>query len=89
MTLGVCLNYIGMKGDNVYKDNERNSIIFNTPTFIHPFGGCKGDDHIIITLSVADRMTTKSRMVSILSQMVEENQHRNGDAKLGIILLDA
>ena len=60
-------NYIGMKGHNVYKDDESNNILLKKPTFIYPVGGRKGDDHIIINLSVADRMTTRSRMVSILS----------------------
>ena len=53
------LNYIGMKGQNVYKDNEMNNIIFKKPTCIYNVGGRKGDDHIIITLSVANRMTTR------------------------------
>ena len=53
------LNYIGMKGQNVYKDNERNNIISKKPTFVYPAGGRTGDVHIFITQSVADRMTTK------------------------------
>ena len=57
----------GMKGQNNYKDNKRNNIIVKKPTFISPVGGRKGDDQIIITLLVADRMTPRSRMVSILS----------------------
>ena len=40
------------------------------PTFIYSVGGRKGDDHIIITLSVANVMTTGSRMVSTLSPML-------------------
>ena len=54
--IGPGLNYIGMKGHYVYKDKERNSIIFMKTTIIYPTGGRKGDDHIIITLTVADRM---------------------------------
>ena len=61
------LNYIGMKEQNFYKDTERYNIIFKKQTFIYPVGGRKGDDHIIITLSVADRMTTRNSMVSIPS----------------------
>ena len=51
------LNYIGMKEQNVYNDIERNNIIFKKSTFIYPVGGRKCDGHIIITLTVADRMT--------------------------------
>ena len=56
------LNYIGMKGQNVYKNNERANIIIKKPAFIYPVGGCKGDVHIIITLLVADRMISSLRM---------------------------
>ena len=43
------LNVIGMKGQNNYKENEIKTIAFKKPTLIHPVGGRKCDDRIIIT----------------------------------------
>ena len=54
-----------MKGQ-FYKDSERNNIIFKKPIFSYPVGSRKGDDHIIMTLTVANRMATRIRMVSII-----------------------
>ena len=74
MVIASGLNYVGIKGQNVYKDNENNNIIFKKTTIIYPVGGC--NDHIIITLAVADRMTyitdmNRSLMAMMVTMMVK------------------
>ena len=57
-----------MKGQNVHKDNESKNIIFKKTTIVYPDGGLKGVDHIIITLTVADRTTYITNMTTVSSQ---------------------
>ena len=75
------LSYIGMKGQNVIKDNDN----AKNSTIIYPVGGRKGDDHISITLMVAERMTYVTDMITM--DTWPKCDHRSLMAMMGTMMV--